>query len=100
MIRKGTATKNVPEDVSEKQKLPLETARIKRVAPGNVPENAFQGQLLDLIRSDPRITYNEMAVQTQRNRKTVQRHLKVLKEMGWVRRIGPAKGGYWEVVEP
>ena len=77
----------------------LKTVIRKGAVTKNVPENAFQGHLLDLIRSDPRITYNELAVQTRRDRKTVQRHLKVLKEMGLVRRIGPAKGGFWEVVE-
>lgn len=100
VFRKGTGIKDVPENVPEKQEMSLKTAGIKKADLGNVPINAFQGQLLDLIRRDPRITYNELAAQTHRDRKTVQRHLKVLKEMGLIRRIGPAKGGLWEVVEP
>lgn len=63
-------------------------------------EMPFQGQLLSLIKDNPRITYDELAMQTRRNRKTVQRHLQTLKEKGLLRRVGPAKGGLWEVVEP
>ncbi|HDR14880.1 MAG TPA: winged helix-turn-helix transcriptional regulator [Desulfobacteraceae bacterium] len=70
----------------------------------NVPEKSlempFQGQLLSLIKWNPQITYDELAAQTRRNRKTVQRHLQTLKKKGLLRRLGPAKGGQWEVVEP
>jgi ATP-dependent DNA helicase RecG len=68
----------------------------------NVPEKSlempFQGQLLSLIKGNPRITYDELAAQTRRNRKTVQRRLQTLKKKGLLRRLGSAKGGQWEAV--
>ena len=29
----------------------------------------------------------------------IQRHIKILKEMVKIRRVGPDKGGYWEIIE-
>lgn len=94
VIRKRSALHDAPE----KQQMPLKTPKTKDIVPKNVPKNVFQGQLLEMIKTNPRITYNELAGQTRRDRKTVQRHLKALKDQGLVRRIGPAKGGYWEVL--
>ena len=32
------------------------------------------------------------------NRSVVARHIKTLQEKGIIRRIGPDKGGHWEIV--
>ncbi|MBT3368645.1 MAG: winged helix-turn-helix domain-containing protein [Nitrospina sp.] len=65
----------------------------------NAPENIFQRHLLDLIRPNPGITYDILAKETGRDRKTVRRHIGILKQKGLLKRHGPAKGGHWEVVE-
>ncbi|MFP4481002.1 MAG: winged helix-turn-helix transcriptional regulator [Desulfohalobiaceae bacterium] len=44
-----------------------------------------------------RITYNELARATGLNRKTIQRHIRSLKDKGLLRRTGGARGGHWEV---
>jgi len=31
--------------------------------------------------------------------RSILRHISVLKEKGIIKRIGPAKGGHWEVIE-
>ncbi len=64
------------------------------------PVNTLQGQLLALIKDNPDITYNELSLKTERDRKTVGRHLKILKEKGFLHREGPAKGGHWKVCKP
>ena len=82
-------TRTVPETVPEKVSLSLK----------NVSKKQLKGQLLSLIKLNPYITYDELAEKTGQNRKTVQRHLQTLKTKGSLRRIGPAKGGHWEVIE-
>ena len=89
---------NVPGNVPGKQKMSLKNIEEAGSLRANVPKNSFQMQLLVLIRANPKITYDELAMQTQRNRKMVQRHLNSLKNSGFLRRIGPAKGGHWKVV--
>jgi len=57
----------------------------------------IQGQLMSLLKANPHLTYEELAEDVGQTRKTVQRHLQSLKAKGLLRRIGGAKGGYWEV---
>ena len=65
--------------------------------PDSYPVKEFQGQLLTLIKDNSPITYNLLSLKTKRDRKTVGRHLKILKEKGFLHREGPAKGGHWQV---
>lgn len=56
-------------------------------------------RLLEFLRDHPRSTQKDMVAFTGINRSAVQRHLKNLKTAGRLRRIGPDKGGHWEVSE-
>ena len=56
-------------------------------------------KILDLIRENPYVTTKEMADSIGIIRRTVAKHIKSLQEKGIIKRIGPDKGGYWEVVE-
>ena len=68
-------------------------------APLNAPISDTQMQLLDLIRSNPAISYDELAEGIQRDRTTVMRNIGKLKDNGILRRIGSKKTGHWEIVE-
>ncbi len=91
---------NVPGNVLGNRKMSLKTGPKTEKVPGSYPVNEFQGQLLTLIKDNPHITYNELSHKTKRDRKTVGRHLKILKEKGFLHREGPAKGGHWQVSKP
>lgn len=91
VIGVGTA----PVDAPKNLKMPLKSTPD---VPKNVPKNPFQMQLLSLIKSDTTITYDELARATGRDRKTVQRHLTVLKQGKFLRRVGSPKGGHWEIL--
>ena len=98
-LQTGPVPRNVPKSVPKKQNLSLNTDFNQQTVPKTKVTNLLQGQLLSLIKVNSQITYDELAAQTGQNRKTVQRHIQALKEKGMLRRIGPPKGGHWEVME-
>ena len=55
------------------------------------------GKLLGIIMENPKITREEMALKTGLSIRGVEYNLNKLKEEGLIKRIGPAKGGHWEV---
>ncbi len=54
--------------------------------------------LLDLMRNNPKVTYNEMQNESQKDRTTIMRNIQQLKEMGVLKRSGSKKTGYWEII--
>lgn len=67
----------------------------------NVPENVPEIQRIIIVemKNHNKITYDELAKIIGKNRRTILRHISVLKEKGIIKRIGPAKGGCWEVIK-
>jgi ATP-dependent DNA helicase RecG len=70
-----------------------------QTAPIKAPLTDFQVQLLNLIRSNPAVSYDELADLTKRDRTTVMRNVGKLKDAGILRRVGSRKTGHWEIVE-
>jgi ATP-dependent DNA helicase RecG len=67
-------------------------------SPGkNVVEN--EKKILTYISLNPNISAKKMAGKLKLTDRTVQRYLKSLQDKHIVRRIGPAKGGHWEIVK-
>ena len=67
-------------------------------------ENRKGGQktceaIVALISENPQITTIQMAALLGINRSAISKHLKRMQAEGVVRRIGPDKGGHWEVVK-
>lgn len=58
-----------------------------------------QTKVLQIIEENPRISRKALALKLGINESAVQKHIENLKKREAIRRIGPAKGGYWEVVE-
>ncbi|MCK4357240.1 MAG: putative DNA binding domain-containing protein [Candidatus Cloacimonetes bacterium] len=55
--------------------------------------------IIALIKENPLITIPELAEKIGLTVKGVEWNIKKLKEKGKLKRIGPAKGGYWKIVE-
>lgn len=55
--------------------------------------------MLRLIKENPSITRKELANLLNLTVKGIDWNIKQLKDAGILRRIGPDKGGHWEVVE-
>lgn len=66
-------------------------------APVNVPENPLVVGILAALRASPKASAQKVALALGVSDKTIKRHLKALGEQGRVKRIGPDKGGHWEV---
>ena len=56
-------------------------------------------KIVMLISASPDITLSEMASQLGMSRNGVDKNIRKLKEKGIIRRVGPDKGGHWEVIE-
>ena len=56
-------------------------------------------KILELVAQNPNITTTKMAEILGISRRAVAKQITTLKENGKLRRIGPDKGGHWEVVE-
>ena len=56
-------------------------------------------RLLEFLKDRPQSTQSDVVAFIGVNRSAIQRHLSNLKTTGRFRRIGPDKGGHWEVVD-
>mgnify|MGYP002624407570 CR=1 FL=1 len=67
----------------------------------NDPENVTErfNLLLDKIKVNPFVTTTELAIICNVTRMTIHRDLEKMKQLGLIVRIGPDKGGHWEVIE-
>ena len=58
-----------------------------------------QKNILDILKKNPKISRKELADELSINTSAVQKHIIKLKETGYIKRIGPNFGGYWEVLQ-
>ena len=63
-------------------------------------QKTTQKRILDLIVHNPNITRNELAEACQVSPDGIKWQLKRLQDMKILRRVGPDKGGHWEIVSP
>jgi ATP-dependent DNA helicase RecG len=64
----------------------------------NVALNPTAVSIADMLRKSPAATAEDIANKLSLSRRTVQRHLKTLKDSGVIRRVGSDKSGHWEIV--
>ena len=67
----------------------------------NVTENVTEKRLaalMKIIAEYPKITTTEISKLLEVNRRTVARDIEILKTKGIINRIGPDKGGHWEIL--
>jgi ATP-dependent DNA helicase RecG len=79
------------ETEDDGEKMPGETL-------GKTPRKT-PDKILVLLRKDPRLAIPDLAASIGKSESAVERAIRRLREQNRLRRIGPAKGGYWEVIE-
>ena len=57
------------------------------------------GKVFALLTTTPTLTIRELAALLGTSESTIDRTIRKLRQAGKLKRIGPAKGGYWEVLE-
>jgi ATP-dependent DNA helicase RecG len=55
--------------------------------------------VLDLLSAEPSLSIPDLAKRIGKGPRATERIIRTLREAGKLRRIGPAKGGHWEVTE-
>jgi ATP-dependent DNA helicase RecG len=63
----------------------------------NAPLNQLQNSILEEIRFNSKISYDELADKFSKNRTTIMRNIQKLKALGFIERVGSDKSGYWRV---
>jgi ATP-dependent DNA helicase RecG len=58
-----------------------------------------RSRIVFLMAKNAKTTIPELAEMIGITTTAIENHIRILKNNGVVKRIGPAKGGYWEVVE-
>ena len=66
--------------------------------PVNVPVNSTEQTVLDIIKNDPFVTYDDIAAKIGKTRKTASRAIATLKEKNIVSRAGSDKSGHWIIL--
>ena len=56
-------------------------------------------KILNLIKEDDHITIPEIAQRIELSTRAVEKQIAKLKEQNKLKRIGPDKGGHWEITE-
>jgi predicted HTH transcriptional regulator len=74
----------------------IEKINVPVNVPVNVPER--KKQIILLIKENNHITIKELSDNLNVNEKTIKRDLSYLKNKKLLKRIGPDKGGYWEII--
>lgn len=59
---------------------------------------AKQAALVELLRQNPMVSRKDLAASMKIHESAVQKRLEVLRKNGVIRRVGPDKGGHWEVI--
>ena len=86
-------TLHVSEEGSEKQ-----TKGSEKQTKGSENRERSSEKILNLLLENPAITTEIIAAKIGISTRAVEKHLAKLKAAGRLRRIGPDKGGHWEVV--
>lgn len=61
--------------------------------------NETEKDIYNLIKDNPKITRNEMALKINKTIRTIQRITNSLVSKGYILRIGNNRFGYWEVLK-
>ncbi len=58
-----------------------------------------QAAVLEIIRTNPEVSRGKLAQTLDINPSAAQKHIEKLKQRGFIRRVGPDKGGRWEILK-
>jgi len=63
------------------------------------PEAVTPDAIVDLLRQRPELSHAEVAAKLGKSESAIERAIRKLRESGRLARIGPDKGGHWQVID-
>ncbi len=64
-----------------------------------LPENLSELQRIIInMLQEPKITYAQLVNITGKSRDSIRKNINSLKKAGLIKRIGPDKGGHWQII--
>ena len=89
--------------VKEKGKRPwegtVESSEKSTQISSQISSQKSSQKILQLVLEDSKITTSKMAEIIGISRRAIAKQIESLKQKGKIKRIGPDKGGYWEVID-
>ena len=82
-----------PQTISQ-----TDTTETSQKTPQKTSQKTSQ-KILELIVGNPQITTHEMAAIIGIDRRNIHRNIKKLRDQGVLCRVGPDKGGHWEIIK-
>ena len=58
-----------------------------------------QLQIIESIKMNPYISLSQLSTIVGISQTAIENNISKLKDLGFIKRIGPAKGGHWEVIK-
>ena len=98
-VEKGTL--KIPEKSTLETEDGQEKGQKTRKWPESGPEKTVEKtveKITRIIKENPTITIKELSLLLSLTRRGVEEQIKSLKAKGIIRRVGPDKGGHWEVI--
>ena len=95
--KNGLGSEESSEEIGESSEESSEEKGIGSEKSSDRPQDMFQ-VILDAIRKDAKVTAAEIAMHLGVSSRAVQKRFRVLRENGVIRRVGPDKGGSWEII--
>jgi ATP-dependent DNA helicase RecG len=71
----------------------------ERIAKGKKTREKTREKIILLIKEKPKITMKELAGEIGITEKGVEWQIKKLRDEKIIKRVGPAKGGHWEILQ-
>ena len=97
--RTKTRTKSSPKKADASIEAPVKTPM---KTPGKTPGKTLgktPGKIRDILLKTPTLSIPEIALKLAKSESAIERAIRKLRENNLLRRIGPDKGGHWEVLK-
>ena len=95
----GQKTEKVDRKGGQKNSVAREQRKHAFILPSGRVLSKTRDAILNMINRNAKVTSTQMAASLGINRSAVSKHLKKLQADGIIRRVGPDKGGHWEIIE-
>ena len=91
-------SQKTPQKDLMSQKTMQEEKMSQKMSQKTMQEGKLSQKIIELIRNNGTISTQEMAKIIGVDRRTIARHIKKMQAQDIVRRVGPDKGGHWEII--